>query len=48
MITIPALLAVAAMPRCVALQADARIAKVNGMLGSVEAAAMSGACMHVA
>jgi len=39
-ITILAILAAVAIPRFVALQVDARIAKVNGMLGSVKAAAV--------
>lgn len=39
-ITILAVLAAVAIPRFVALQVDARIAKVNGMLGSVKAAAV--------
>lgn len=39
-ITILAVLAAVAIPRFVALQADARIAKVNGLLGSVKAAAV--------
>ena len=39
-ITILAVLSAVAIPRFIALQADARIAKVNGMLGSVKAAAV--------
>jgi MSHA pilin protein MshA len=39
-ITILAILAAVALPKFAALQADARIAKINGALGSVKAAAV--------
>jgi MSHA pilin protein MshA len=39
-ITILAILAAIALPRFIALQADARIAKINGALGSVKAGAV--------
>jgi MSHA pilin protein MshA len=46
-ITILAILAAVALPKFIALQADARIAKVNGALGSLKAAAVLGRSLQL-
>jgi MSHA pilin protein MshA len=46
-ITILAILAAVALPKFIALQADARIAKVNGALGSLKAGAALGRSLQL-
>lgn len=46
-ITILAILAAVALPKFIALQADARIAKINGALGSLKAAAVLGRSLQL-